>query len=291
VRALAATSLVAGVVATGVHAATTVASPAGDPGAAGTDLVWNQPGVGGFLLRDGVTTQLPGKDPALGGLLAAWHVGDSVTIAARDTLVPVLQETLLGVQKLAVSDQWLVYRVGRPDGSVRILAHLIADPSKTVIVANARPPGELGRPSVTEDIALFAVASPAGSWITSVDLTTGKRRLLRYSKSAVLLNPSQLGTKLLYVHDSRCSQELRTGELGGGRERVLYRLPPVAGQDLGHERGHTSQGEHLPCPRRPRPTARMLWTTALSGSTAYVTVLQPRRGGRTTPTLLAIKRR
>jgi len=35
----------------------------------------------------------------------------------------------------------------------------------------------------------------------------------------------------------------------------------------------------------------MLWTTALSGSTAYVTVLQPRRGGRTTPTLLAIKRR
>jgi hypothetical protein len=34
----------------------------------------------------------------------------------------------------------------------------------------------------------------------------------------------------------------------------------------------------------------MLWTTALSPTTAYVTILQPRRGGRTTPTLVAIPR-
>jgi hypothetical protein len=35
----------------------------------------------------------------------------------------------------------------------------------------------------------------------------------------------------------------------------------------------------------------MLWTTALSPTTAYVTVLQPGRGGRTVPTLLAVARR
>jgi hypothetical protein len=71
---------------------------------------------------------------------------------------------------------------------------------------------------------------------------------------------------------------------------VLYETGPLAGQDLGHERHHTSQGEHLPCPHRPRTTTRMLWTTALSPTTAYVTVLRPRAGGHTTPTLLAVSR-
>lgn len=294
VRALAAVSLAAGVaafVAGGIHAATTVASPGGDPSAAGADLAWQRPGVGGFLLSNGQTTQLPGNDPALGESLVAWRSGDAVTVAARDTLTPVLQETLPGVQKLAVSDSWLVYRAGRPDGSVRILAQVIADPSKTLIVANGRPAGQLGRPSLADDVVLFHVATTGASWITSFDLTTGERRVVRYSRSDELLNPSMVGLKLLYVHDSRCSQELRAGALGGGRERVLFELPRLAGQDAGHERGHTSQGEHLPCPNRPKPTTRMLWTTAFSDSTAYVTILQPRRGGRTTPTLVAIARK
>src|SRR5438270_543178 len=64
------------------RAATPVASPAGDPSAAGTDLVWQEPGVGGFLLRNGQQTQLPGNDPVLGGSRIAWHAGDEVTIAA-----------------------------------------------------------------------------------------------------------------------------------------------------------------------------------------------------------------
>jgi hypothetical protein len=34
----------------------------------------------------------------------------------------------------------------------------------------------------------------------------------------------------------------------------------------------------------------MLWTTALSPTSAYVTVILPKRGGRTTPTLLAVSR-
>jgi hypothetical protein len=80
------------------------------------------------------------------------------------------------------------------------------------------------------------------------------------------------------------------GRLHGG-DKVLYELGPLAGQDAGHERHHTSQGEHLPCPHQPRVTAKMLWTTALSPTTAYVTVLRPARGGRTVPTLLAVARR
>ena len=104
------------------------------------------------------------------------------------------------------------------------------------------------------------------------------------------MNPSVLGSSFLFVRASRCSQQLRLASLSGGQARVLYEIAPLAGQDLGHERGHTRQGEHLPCPHRPRPTTRMLWTTALSDSSAYVTVLLPKRGGRTTPTLLAVSR-
>src|SRR6266566_5825028 len=106
VRGLAALSLAIGVaalVAGEVRAATTVASPAGDPSAAGLDLAWQTPGVGGFLRRNGVTSQLPGNDPAIGDTLVAWHTGDLVTVAARDTLTPVTQLTIPGVQKLAVS--------------------------------------------------------------------------------------------------------------------------------------------------------------------------------------------
>src|SRR5204863_5209 len=78
-------------VAGAASAATPVAKPAGDPSVAGTDLVWMQPGVGGFLLRGGKRTPLPGKDPTLGDALIAWHTGDTVTVAASETLTPVLQ--------------------------------------------------------------------------------------------------------------------------------------------------------------------------------------------------------
>src|SRR5205085_11040715 len=112
----------------------------------------------------------------------------------------------------------------------------------------------------------------------------------RYARGAQLLNPSLLAGQLLYVRDSRCSQQLVLGALHGGRDRVLYELGPLAGQDAGHERHHTSQGEHLPCLHRPRVTAKVLWTTALSPTTAYVTVLRPGSRGRTVPTLLAVSR-
>lgn len=284
-RVLTAASLLLALLAGEVRAATTVASPAGDPSATGADLAWQQPGVGGFLSRNGVITQLPGSDPATGGALVAWRVGPEVTVAARDTLAPVLQESLPGTQKLAVSDRWLVYRAGR-----QIRVQPLSDPSRSALVMEVKRAGELGRPALDADLVVYHHATTAGSWLTAVNVATGERRRLRFARDAQLLNPSLLGTSLLYVRASRCSQQLRLGSLGAGKERVLYELPPLAGQDRGHERHHTSQGERLPCPHRPKPTTRILWTTALSDTTAYVTILRPRRDGRTTPTLLAIAR-
>jgi len=282
--------LVVALAAGGASAATRVASPGGDPSVEGTDLVWQEPGVGGFLLRNGQQTQLPGNDPALGDTRIAWHVDEAVTVADSATLTPVLQEAIPGVQKLAVSDEWLVYRIA-VSGKEELRAQSLADPTSTKTLTQAKAPGRLGRPSLSDDLVLYHVAGPGGSALFFYDLSTGKRRQLRSSKVAQLLNPARLGGKLLYVRLARCSQQLRLGALdANGAGRVLYKLPPLAGQDAGHERSHTRQGEHLPCAHPPKPTSRMLWTTALSGTDAYVTVLRPGSGGRMTPSLLAISR-
>ena len=285
-RVLAAAALLAALVAGQVQAAGTVASPGGDPSAAGTDLAWQRPGVGGFLRRGATTTQLPGSNPAIGATFVAWHVGPELTVADRATLTPVVQESNPGVQKLAVSRSWLAYRTAT---ELHVRPVTGTGPGKTV--EKVKAPATLGRPALGVDLVVFHRATEAGSWITAVNVVSGKRLRLRHSSDAQLLNPSLLAGQLLYVRSSRCSQQLVLGPLRGGHDKVLYELGPVAGQDAGHERHHTSQGEHLPCPHKPRVTAKMLWTTALSPTTAYVTVLRPARGGVTVPTLLAVSRR
>jgi hypothetical protein len=284
-RLLTAASLLLALVAGEVRAATPVASPAGDPSATGAELAWQQPGVGGFLLRAGVKTQLPGTDPAIGGKLVAWRLRSAVTVAARDTLAPVLAETIPGVQKLAVSDRWLVYRTAH-----EIRVQSLSDTTRSALVARAGRAVTLGRPALGVDVVVYHYATKLGSRLSAVNVAAGTRFTARSDREAQLLNPSLLAGKLLYVRSSRCSQELRLGPLRGGRERVLYRLGPLAGQDAGYEHRHTSQGGRVPCPERPKPTRKILWTTALSPTTAYVTVLRPVRGGSTVPTLLAIPR-
>jgi hypothetical protein len=286
-RALAAVSLLCALVAGRVEAAGTVASPAGDPSAVGADLAWQQPGVGGFLRRDGTTTQLPGTDPAVGATFVAWRAGPTVTVADRATLTAVFSESLPGVTKLAVSRRWLAYRT-----PTEIRVEDVAAPGTPKTVVRVKQPATLGRPALGVDLVAFHRSTREASWITAVNVVSGRPLQLRFSRDDQLLNPSLLGGQLLYVRSSRCSQQLMLGRArGGGRERVLYTIGPLAGQDQGHERHHTRQGEHLPCPYRPRPTSKMLWTTALSPTTAYVTMLKPARGGRTIPTLLAVARR
>jgi hypothetical protein len=282
-RLLIAASLLLALVAGELRAASTVAYPGGDPTAAGTDVAWRTPGIGGFLRRDGVTTKLPGDYPAIGATLIAWRTGPAVTVASRDTLAPVLQETLPGVTKLAVSRQWLAYST-----ATEIHVQTLTDPTQNRLVARTTQPGTLGRPALGVDLVTFHRATTEGSSISALNLQTGRQMRLRFSRDDLLLNPSVLSGQLLYVRVSRCSQQLRIGPLRGGRERVLYEIGPLAGQDAGHERHHTSQGEHLPCPNNSKPTAKMLWTTALSPTAAYVTVLRPRPGGRTVPALLAL---
>jgi hypothetical protein len=290
-RVLAAGALVAALLAGAARAAAPMSAPAGDPSAAGTAVVWNEPGVGGFLLRNGQRIQLPGTDPAIGGPYIAWRNGDAVTVAAADTLQPVFQLTLPGAEKLAVSERWLVFRAATPRGKEQLRALSFTDPATVRALTQARARGRLGRPTLGHNTVVFHFVTPSGSQLFSLNLLSGRRQLLRSSTRDLLLNPARVGSRLLYVDVGRCGQELQLGPLTGrGSSRTLYRLPPLAGEDLGHDKGHTKQGEHLPCTRPPKPTARMLWTTALTAAEAYVTVLRPSGGGHTTPSLLSISR-
>ena len=139
-----------------VVAAAARIAPAVDPSAAGGDLAWQQPGVGGFLMRAGAEPQqLPGADPAVGGALIAWHEGDTVTVADRATLQPRFQERVVGVHQLALSDQWLVMRQVQPDGTWRLIAQSIANTNVHSVIAEVRPPRTVGGPAVDESTVVY----------------------------------------------------------------------------------------------------------------------------------------
>ena len=169
--------------------------------AAETDLVWQQPGVGGFLLRDGQRTQLPGNDPAIGGALIAWHTADLVTVAARDTLQPVVQLTVPGVEKLALSNRWLAYRVRLPGGSQQLRALAFEDPASTITVSRPRAAGRLGRPSVWGDLVVFHTETPERSWLSALSdevpsiVGCGVRSMTRCCASIIALSSAKAFSK------------------------------------------------------------------------------------------------
>src|SRR5919108_933791 len=244
VRMLAAVTLAAAIaasVAGSGSAATRIAVRAEDPSTAGSDLVWQRPRAGGFLRRGGKVTRLPGSDPAVGGARIAWHSSTAITIADRTTLQPLLQIRATGAEKLAVSDEWLVY-LRRSGRYARLLAPQLADPKTVRPLSTRHRIGELGRPALDGHTVVFHVATGSGSSIRSVDLSSGRQGQLRFSRTIQYLNPSLLDGQLLYVRVSRCSQDLRTAPHRRGRGRTLYSLPPPAGQDVGHERKYAAQG-------------------------------------------------
>lgn len=291
VRAVGACTLLAAALAfpAAAHAGPFAAS-ASDPSAAGGDVAWEEP-AGGVLLRaDGTRERLPGHEPAVGGSLVAWFDGATVTVADRATLVPRFDEQIVGIRQLALSDDWLALRQVQPDGTWRLIVQSLADTSVHRVIAEARPPAAIGRPAVDGSTVVFARSSTRGSSIVSVDLSTGRERVVRSSATSLLSNPGLSGGTLLYVQTARCAQWVRVGTLNGSGGRVVETLPALAGQDLGHERGHTDQGSRTPCSGRLRPTTSILWTTAIDDRFAYVTILGEPRAAAVTSRIVRVAR-
>jgi hypothetical protein len=245
-----------------------------DPSAAGGAVVWTT-AAGGVEIHEGQpgSTNVP-ADAVLGGSLIAWRDGDTVHVAQASDMTPVVDVSVPGVNALAVSDQWLVTRTSSPSGD-QLSVRQISAPTDVRTIAAASSPAQLGRPSLDADSVVYHVATLHGSRIVAYDLSAGKTRVLRRSVAALLINPALLGDRLLYVRQTDLAQLLELGPAQpGARDRAIFRLGAPAVHDSGHEPGASSET------RTPHPhtSAWLLWTTALSETNAYVTLL-PRRGG------------
>jgi len=193
-----------------------------------------------------------------------------------------------------VSGSWLVWRAGRPGGGDRLYASALRSPAApgTAQALSIRAPSVVGggtgarasidRPALSGDRLVYATATTSGSRIVLVNLATGRRRTLLASRTTQLSQPSLARDRLLFAQSSYCAQRLRLSSIHDPRRaRTLLTLGATARRDAGHEPGYTSQGsEASRCPAgTPRRTDTVLWTTALTGHAAYVTLLRPASAG------------
>jgi hypothetical protein len=244
-----------------------------DPSAAGGIVVWTTT-TGGVELREGEsgTASVP-PHAVLGGSLIAWRDGDAVHVANAADLTPVVDVTVPGVDALAVSDAWLVTRAASPAGDT-LSAFSLPTPGQPRVVASARRPTAFGRPTLDGDTLVYHVAGPRDSRIVERNLATSDRRVLRHSTASLLLNPALLDGELLYVRQTDLAQLLELGPAATrGYDRVVYRIGAPAVHDSGHEHGYS----HKTRTPHPKTASSTLWTTALSATHAYVTLLPRQR--------------
>ena len=288
----------------GASASAATIARASDPSTAGGALAWQALGGGGLLSLGGAAARpLQGTHPALGGSTIAWVGPATITVADVDSLQPRLTLTASGVNALAVSDGWVVYRDTDAAGSEHLIAVSLTTPSSKRYLAGSRLAGQIGRPSLYGTYAVFTVDTPRRSAIELVDLTNGHLRTLRAAgHGTAFFYPSLLGSSVLFEQVTRCSQQLRIGTSGaarsGGhaaragvavrgrrsrRERVLLSLPSTVSRDPGYQVGYThAYNSGSGCANRStgRGGATELGSTALGRSRAYVTLTGSPAGER-----------
>ena len=274
---------VATLTVTPVRAATKLGAGT-DPSAAPGVVVWTSPAGGVARHDDGTTVTVP-PHSTVGGTMIAWRDGESVHVARLADMTEVLVVAVPGVDAIAVSDSWLVTR-SRTAGVDTVAARTLSTPDAVRTVASARQPAQLGRPALEGSTLVYHVASTAGSRIVAVDLDTSTSRVIRRSASQLLTNPSILGINLVYDRQTNAGQLVEVGPTGtASRDRVVYRIGAPAVHDVGHERGYSRRT------RTPHPRAAQwaLWTTALSTTRVYVTLL-PRTGSAQRAQLVSVSR-
>jgi len=266
-------------------AAPVVVAPQGaDPSVAGDELAWQGPDGKAVLVRGDTRRELSAQNVAIGGPNVAVRRGGEIVLLARSTLASAgTQLTGAGSpSQLAVSRDWIVFRVRRPGGGDLLYAASLRR-TRIVLVATSSHRGRLGRPALAGDRLAYSVATPSGSRIVVQDLKRGTHRVVVSSTVHLLSQPALHDGRLLYVDASYCSQQLRVMSLRNpGHGRTLLQLGTTAHRDAGHDPGYTTQGSEpsLCPPGSPGRTDRVLWTTALGAHVAYVTLMRPGADGR-----------
>jgi hypothetical protein len=310
--------------ATGTAQLRRVAAPGAYPSAADGALAWSAGGERALLLdADGARTTLVARRAAIGGPWLALLTGGTIQVMRRTGGTPLATIPAPGADELAVSEGWVAWRERSRDGRhERLLAAALPgaaaaseahaapaagglEPAPARLAGSPAPPGEafqiarqptgaLGRPALDGDRLVYAVTTRRGSRIVVHDVRAVTDRVVRRSSRTQLSQPTLLGDRLLYVDVRVCDQRLQLATLGRGRavrpDRTLARLGGLGQRDAGHEHHHTSQGsEPTGCPPgTPPPAKRILWATALTADTAYVTLLRPRAGDAARATLARV---
>jgi len=245
-----------------------VTSEGGDPSAFAGNLVFERPNGDAVLRRGGAERPLPGSDPAVGGPYIAVRSGDTITLLDRQGLDPVARVGARGVDALAVSAAWLVYRAHSRRGNDLIKVRRVRGPERigrARTIARAKGPAQLSRPSVDRSRVVYGRASRKRSRVMLQRLgRRARRRSLLSSRRMLLFNPSIKGRRVAYVRTKR-----------GGSQLFVKHVK---------RRG---KGRKLLGMRKRRGT---LWTTALTDRRAYVTVLEFGKRGRGRPRIVFQRR-
>ena len=254
-------------------------------------MAWQRPSGVALLARDGGAVGLPGRNPAVGPERVAWRDGDRLVVADPASLAPVAAYDAPGAGAFALSELWLAWRVRDANGSDRMW---VRSP------VPHRAPARRGRgrrtasssavPRWPATSSLFHTAGPGGSRLVAIDLATGRREVLRREAGAMLTNPASDGRRLLYVHATGRTQELRIGSLRPrepAQDTAMLPTPSPGQRDPEHEPGRERHRPQIPLPPlAPRGVDDTLWTTALTTTHAYVTRLRTsRRAPRSTDIL------
>jgi hypothetical protein len=266
-----------------------VAADGTDPSRAGGLLAYERVDHSAAVLVDGdAITQRPAENVAIGGRYIATRLGTTLTVQVRASGATVAQIDAPGATQLAVSDRWLVWRADRPGGGDRLLAlplpvaQAVPAAGVTRVVAGAARRQTIDRPALSGDHLAYAATTRGISAIVIANLATQRRHRVLATRGGQLSQPALDGGRLLYVQSSFCSQRLRVVRTRTLRSpRTLLRIGSTARRDELHEHGYTTQGsEPSRCPSgTPRRTGTVLWTTALAGRVAYVTLLRPGAAG------------
>ena len=232
------------------HADVKQVDSASDPSVSGPTLAYaDGPGDAAFVTEGQGHDPLPGSDPSISDKWAAVIEGANVRILSRPGFAEVDSFDAPGVDAVAVSNNWIVYRT-REDGRDRMIVRKLNDAGvarEPKHLAAAGDPDQLSLPGIDGNTLVYAVLTPKSSRIIKATLKRMDRDIVLKSQFSQVSNPSVRGTSLLYSRGTKFGWELRLKRLGNN--------------DLGSLLTRSD---------------KRIWSTALSASRAYYTVL---RGG------------
>jgi hypothetical protein len=241
-------------------AAVTDAPHGADPSASGTALAYQRGDRSGVLRYNGVHG-LPGRDPAIGGKLAAViSGGNEIKILSRFNRATLGSVPAPNAQAVAITKRWLAYLTihnGHYALKARSIRHP-ANPGRVRGIASVESPTQIGHPSVDGGRVFYALSKRHANAIKRRSLSSRKRGTVLQSRTDELLNPTVLGKHLLYVRVSRGPESPQATHPRKLRQRLM--LKKIGRRGPGH-----AVYSHGP--------DRRLWTTSLSGKRAFVTVL------------------